>query len=172
MSHYNEANPLVVRKAQPQDVEQILIFIKQLAEYEKMSKDVVATTEKLTTTLFSDTPFAEVIIAEYEGKPAGFALFFHTYSTFLAKPGIYLEDLYVDEAYRGKGIGKELLAQLANISIERNCGRLEWSVLDWNTPAIDFYKSLGANVLNEWLTNRLDGQNLNHVAAMCKAKIT
>lgn len=155
---------LTIRKANENDVPEILSFIKALAEYEKMSDDVVATETSLKDTLFCEKPFATVIIAEYDNKPAGFALYFYNYSTFLAKPGIYLEDLFVYPEFRGKKIGKSLLANLANIAVQNNCGRLEWCVLNWNKPAIDFYQSIGAEFMDEWTTNRLTGSKLQSLA--------
>ncbi len=142
----------------------ILSFIKELAEYEKLTHEVIATEEKLKETLFGEKKFAEVLIAEYEDKPAGFALFFHNYSTFLAKPGIYLEDLFVKKELRGKGIGKALLTYLGVIALERNCGRIEWSVLDWNEPSIKFYLKLGAVPMNEWTVYRVTGDSIKKLA--------
>jgi len=159
-----------LRLAQKQDVPAILAFIQGLAEYEKLSDQVVATEEKLTQTLFGEQRFAEVVIAEYQHQAAGFALFFHNYSTFLAKPGIYLEDLFVLPDYRGKGLGKLLLSYLAKLAVDRNCGRLEWSVLDWNQPAIDFYQAQGATMLNDWRINRVTGEQLNHLAKQYTAE--
>lgn len=155
---------LSLRLATKNDVPQILSFIQALAEYEKLAHQVVATEDKLAATLFGDKAFAEVVIADYQGEPAGFALFFHNYSTFLAKPGIYLEDLFVDPSLRGKGIGKALITYLAKLAVERDCGRLEWSVLDWNQPAIDFYQSLGATMLHDWRINRVTGPTLQAMA--------
>jgi len=155
---------LVIRPAVREDTSLILEFICGLAEYEKLAHEVVATEEILERTLFGDNPGAEVIIAEWDGKPAGFALFFPNYSTFLARPGIYLEDLYVHHDSRGKGIGKSLLICLSRIAVERGCGRLDWSVLDWNEPAIDFYKSLGAYGMDDWVQYRLDGDALKKMA--------
>lgn len=149
-----------LRSATPNDVAIILDLIRGLADYEKLAHLVVATEEGLRETLFGGRKVAEVILG-YEGDlPAGFALFFHNYSTFLGKPGIYLEDLYVKPEFRGKGYGKVLLTHLAKLAVDRDCGRLEWSVLDWNTPAIDFYKSLGAVSMDGWTTFRLDGNEL------------
>ena len=159
---------LSLRLATANDVPQILAFIQALAEYEKLSHQVVATEEKLLQTLFVEHA-AEVVIADYEGQPSGFALFFHNYSTFLAKPGIYLEDLFVDPALRGKGIGKALITYLAKLAVERDCGRLEWSVLDWNQPAIDFYHSLGAVMLHDWRINRVTGTGLQQMAKLFPA---
>jgi GNAT superfamily N-acetyltransferase len=153
-----------IREATELDVPLILQFIRDLAEYEKLAHLVVATEATLRDTLFGGTPFAEVLIAEEEGTAAGFALFFHNYSTFLAQPGIYLEDLFVKPEHRGRGYGKALLARLAQIARERNCGRVEWAVLDWNEPSIAFYKSLGARVMDEWHTFRLTGEALEKLA--------
>jgi GNAT superfamily N-acetyltransferase len=147
-------NSIQIRKAEEKDIPLILSFIKELAHYEKLSHKVEADELKLRDTLFGDKPFAEVLIAELDGTPAGQALFFHNYSTFLAKPGIYLEDIYVKPEFRGKGIGKRLLLEIFEIAVQRDCGRVEWSVLDWNKPAIDFYESLGAFPLKEWLIFR------------------
>lgn len=133
------------------------MFIKELAEYEKLAHEVVATEEAIHTSLFGPRPHAEVLIAEAEGQPAGFALFLHNYSTFLARPGIFLEDLYVRPAFRRRGIGRQLLTRLAQLAVERGCGRFEWNVLDWNESAIGFYKSLGARPMDEWTTFRLTG---------------
>jgi GNAT superfamily N-acetyltransferase len=149
-----------IRKAEPADVPLILGFIRALGEYEKLLDSVVADEHRLAATLFGERPYAEVLIATWNGEPAGFALFFHNYSTFLAKPGIYLEDLFVDPEFRGKGVGKALLTQLARLAVARGCGRLEWSVLDWNEPAIGFYKSLGAVPMNEWTVFRVTGESL------------
>ena len=153
-----------IRKANIDDCELILHFIRALAKYEKLEKEVVATVEKLQQTLFEDPSYAEVILGFEEDSPVGFALFFHNYSTFLAKPGIYLEDLFVEQSYRGKGYGKALLQKLAQIAVERDCGRLEWSVLDWNRPAIDFYLTLGAIPMSDWKTFRLTGNSLSYMA--------
>src|SRR5262245_54797768 len=141
------ANSITISNATEQDLSTILSFIRGLAEYEKLTDMCVATEESLRETLFGPTPDAQVLIGRLNGAPVGFALFFHNYSTFLAKPGIYLEDLFVLPEHRKKGVGKALLVKLAQIARERNCGRLEWSVLDWNQPAIEFYQRLGAKVL-------------------------
>ena len=154
-----------IRKAQRGDIPTVLDFIKRLAEYEKLSHEVVATEEKLEKYLFGEEKVAEVVIGYYNETPVGFALYFYNFSTFLAKPGIYLEDLYVLEEYRGKGFGKVLLAYLAKIAVEKGCGRLEWAVLDWNEPAIEFYKSLGTRIMKEWLVNRVAGDALSGLAA-------
>lgn len=155
-----------IRDARPADCGQILQFIQELAEYEKLGHEVVATEEVLRQQLFGDAPRAEVLMGEFDGQAAGFALYFHNFSTFLGRPGIYLEDLYVRPAFRGRGFGKALLQTLAGIAVQRGCGRLEWSVLDWNTPAIEFYQSLGAQSMNEWVVNRLSGDALRQVAGV------
>ncbi len=144
-----------IRTASPDDVGLILSFIRELAEYEKLDHEVVASEQDLRETLFGDRTVAEVLIAEHESRPAGFALFFHNYSTFLGKPGIYLEDLFVRPEFRGKGIGRSLLEHLVRLGRERGCGRLEWWVLDWNEPAIRFYESLGAEAMSDWTVYRL-----------------
>lgn len=155
---------LQVRQAGIEDVPLILAFIRELAEYERLSDAVMADEAALAATLFGDKPFAEVWLARWNGEDAGFALFFHNYSTFLAKPGIYLEDLFVRPAFRGRGIGKSLLTQLAQLAVARGCGRLEWSVLNWNTPAIGFYQALGAQAQAEWGVYRLSGDALCELA--------
>ena len=161
----SEHNDFSIRPATVDDVPLILQFIKDLAEYEKLSDLVVATEALLRETLFGERTVAEVIIG-YEGEqPAAFALFFHNFSTFLGRPGIYLEDLFVKPEFRRKGYGKKMLSHLASLTVQRNCGRLEWSVLDWNTPAIDFYKSLGAIPMDEWTTFRLTGNALEELAS-------
>lgn len=148
-----------IRKATPDDLSLILNFIRQLAKYEKLESEVSATEDQLKQTLFQNM-FAHVLLIEENNKAVGFALYFFNYSTFLAKPGIYLEDLYIKEEHRGKGFGKMLLQYLAQVAVENNCGRLEWSVLDWNTPAIKFYESVGAKALDEWTVYRLSGDAL------------
>ena len=154
----------MIREATEADVPLILQFIKDLAEYERLAERVVATEEMLRRTLFGNPRFAEVLIAEEGGAPAGFALFFHNYSTFLGQPGIYLEDLFVKQEMRGRGIGKSLLARLARIARERGCGRVEWAVLDWNAPSIAFYRSIGAIGLDDWMIMRLTGEALDALA--------
>lgn len=154
----------IIKEAEKKNVPIILNFIKSLAEYEKLTHEVTATEESLIETLFSKNPKAECLIGYENNLPVAFALFFHNYSTFLAKYGIYLEDLFVLPEKRGKGYGKAMLKKLAELAIERNCGRLEWSVLDWNQPAIEFYKSLGAKPMSEWTTFRLTGSDLNNLA--------
>ncbi len=154
---------LHIRPAIAADASTILHFIRALADYERLLHEVVATEEALVATLFTASPAAEVLLAEVEGAAVGFALFFPTYSTFLAKPGIHLEDLFILPEHRGRGYGRALLARLAAITVERDCGRLEWSVLDWNTPAIDFYTALGAEPMADWTTFRLTGAALERL---------
>ncbi|MEP1446677.1 MAG: GNAT family N-acetyltransferase [Paraglaciecola sp.] len=154
----------IIRAATIEDTSLILGFIKELAEYEKLLNEVVTDEVTLKNSLFGETPYAKVVIGEYQGKPVSFALYFHNFSTFLGRPGIYLEDLYVQPEMRGKGLGKILLGYLASLAIELNCGRLEWWVLDWNKPAIDFYQSLGAQSMDEWTVNRVTGGALDKLA--------
>ena len=156
-------NQLTIRYAQESDIPQILFFIKELSSYEKMLDDVVATEDLLREWIF-EKKRAEVILAEENGEPVGFALFFHNFSTFLGRAGIYLEDLFVRPEHRGKGIGKALLRRLAQIAVERNCGRLEWACLDWNKPSIDFYLSLDATPMDQWTIYRLTGDTLRRMA--------
>lgn len=160
---------IAITKAEEKDIPLILEFIQGLAEYERLRESCVATEEKLRDTLFSARPDAEVIIARLDGAPVGFALFFHNYSTFLAQRGMYLEDLFVKPEARGKGIGYALLSELARIAIDRNCGRLEWAVLDWNDLAIDFYRRIGAKPMDEWTVFRLTGGPLEKLAAGSRA---
>ena len=157
----NAPNAIEIRPANETDIRVILGFIRSLADYEKLTNLVVATEELLHEHLLGPHPAAEVLIAWLENKPVGFALFFGSFSTFLAKPGIYLEDLFVLPEARGKGVGKALLTTVAKIAVQRNCGRLEWAVLDWNHPAIGFYQKLGAVSMNEWTTMRMTGDALN-----------
>lgn len=155
---------LTITIATEEDAPLILAFIKALAEYERLADAVVATEAGLLKSLFGPRPYAECVIARWNGEPAGFALFFHNFSTFLAQPGIYLEDLFVKPEFRGKGLGRSLLRHLARLAVERDCGRLEWSVLDWNESAIGFYKSIGAAPLDEWTIFRLRGDALSRLA--------
>ena len=152
---------LVIREATKKDVPLILSLVKELAVYEKLLHEVVATEDQLTEMLFGQKKYAEVLIANYDNENAGFALFFHNFSTFLGKPGIYLEDLYVKPQLRGKGIGKSLLLSLVKLAKERNCGRVEWAVLNWNEPSIKFYESLGAKPMNQWTVYRLSEDEIN-----------
>jgi GNAT superfamily N-acetyltransferase len=154
----------VIRHAEPADIPLILWFIRALADYEKLSHEVKATEAGLNEYLFGKQPRAEVLIGEYNGKAVGFALFFHNFSTFLCKPGLYLEDLFVVPEHRGKGFGKALLQYLARLAVGRDCGRMEWAVLDWNEPSIRFYESIGARSMNEWIITRLSGEELEDFA--------
>ena len=154
------ADPISVRSATPEDVGTILAFIRELAEYERLSHAVVATEASLADALFGDAPAAEVLIAEVAGVPAGFALFFQNFSTFLARRGVYLEDLYVRPSHRRLGVGRALLTRLAALTVARQCGRMEWNVLDWNESARRFYEGLGAEPLSDWTTYRLAGHGL------------
>ncbi len=153
-----------IRPATVDDVPLILRFIEGLADYEHLRHECVATEAQLAATLFGARPAAEVLLGFVDDEPAGFALFFPTYSTFLARPGLWLEDLFVEPHHRGKGLGTALLRALAALAVERGCGRLEWSVLDWNEPSIGFYRSLGAGAMDEWTTYRLTGDALRAVA--------
>ena len=155
---------LDLRKAKKEDVSQILEFIKALAEYERMSDEVMTTEETLRKTLFGGKSYAEVILAELNGKAVGFALFFHNYSTFVSKPGLYLEDIFVCPDYRGMGIGKSMMKYLARLAVERDCGRFEWSCLNWNKPSLEFYRSLGAVTMDDWVILRVDGEKLLKMA--------
>ncbi len=160
------------RYAEKKDTALLLAMIRELAAYEKMENEVVATEEILNEWVFEKKK-AEVLFVMEEGKEVGFALFFHNFSTFLGRAGLYLEDLYVKPEYRGRGYGKGLIRELARIAVERGCGRLEWCCLDWNTPSIDFYLSLGATPMNDWTTYRLAGETLravaeNETAALCR----
>jgi GNAT superfamily N-acetyltransferase len=156
---------LKIRPAERSDVPLILQFIRELAEYEKLAHEAVATPEALLRDGFSERPYFRVLIAEWDGQSAGFALYFYNYSTFQGRPGIYLEDVFVRPAFRGKGIGKALLLHLARVAVEEGCGRFQWQVLDWNTSAIQFYESLGARVMKEWLTMRVSGEALEKLGA-------
>ncbi len=146
------------------DVPLILALIRELAEYEKLSDDVVATEARIERALFGDPPHAEAVVARVGDEPVGFALYFHTFSTFLAQPGLYLEDLYVRPAHRGRGYGRRLLAHLARIAVDRGCGRFEWSVLDWNELAMRSYRRAGAVPMDEWTVWRLTGDSLRRLA--------
>jgi GNAT superfamily N-acetyltransferase len=154
-----------IRSAEPADLDLIIGFIRALAEYERLADEVRLDPAILATHLFGPSPKAEVVIAESENAAVGFALFFHNFSTFEGKPGIYLEDLFVNPQARGSGAGKALLRHLAQLALDRGCARLEWSVLDWNEPAINFYRSLGAEAMDGWTVNRMTGQALTTLAA-------
>lgn len=155
---------LRIEPAAERDVPLILSFIRKLAEYENLSHLVVATEENVREHVFGANPVAEVLLAYWDQEPVGFALYFRNFSTFLGQPGIYLEDVFVDPPHRGKGIGKALLARLAKVAAERGYGRLDWAVLDWNTPSIEFYRSLGAVPLDAWTGYRLTGEALARLA--------
>lgn len=155
---------LAIRFATPADVSTILHFIRSLARYEKLEHEVTADEAGLRATLFAPRPAAEVLLAELAGDPVGFALFFQNYSTFVGRPGLYLEDLFVEPAARGQGVGLALMSALARITVERGYGRFEWAVLDWNTPALEFYRALGAAPQSEWTVQRLTGASLERLA--------
>jgi GNAT superfamily N-acetyltransferase len=154
-----------IAPARPEDVPIILELIRGLGEYERLSHEVVATEDVLRKWLFGDRPVAEVVLAYADSAVVGFALFFHNFSTFLGRPGLYLEDLFVKPEWRGRGIGQRLLVHLAELAVERGCGRMEWMVLDWNEPALRFYERMGASVMKEWKLCRLTGESLGRVAA-------
>jgi GNAT superfamily N-acetyltransferase len=153
-----------IRRATPDDVPLILAFLRELATYEKLAHEVVATDADMHAALFGERPVVETVIATLDGEPVGYALFFPTFSTFLGKPGLYLEDLYVRPAARGFGVGRSLLEHLARLTVERGWGRLEWAVLDWNEPSIEFYKKMGARPMSEWTVFRLAGERLSSLA--------
>ena len=166
-------SPLLIREAEPADVSLILEFIRALAIYEREPDAVTATEADLLRDGFGEQPYFHCLIAEHDfgegGKPAGFAFYFFNYSTWTGRPGLYLEDLFVHPEFRGLGIGKALLARVAAIAVEKGCPRLQWEVLDWNTPAVDFYASLGASFLDEWRNVRMTGEALQKLAAMDNA---
>jgi GNAT superfamily N-acetyltransferase len=159
------APEVALRFARREDVPQVLAFIRELAEYEQLAHEVVADEATLADSLFGPAPAAEVVLAEVDGEPAGFALFFHNFSTFLGRRGLYLEDLYVSPRFRGLGLGRTLMACLAALAVERGCGRFEWWVLDSNTPAIGFYRRLGAVGMEDWTVQRVAGDALTALAA-------
>ncbi|SEQ69358.1 Ribosomal protein S18 acetylase RimI [Solimonas aquatica] len=155
---------VTIRAARPDDVPLLVQLVQALADYENLREQCVLREEDLREHLFGARPYAEALIAEYEGEAAGFALFFHNYSTFAGRPGIYLEDLFVKPAMRRHGLGRRLLQALAALAVQRGCARFEWTVLDWNEPAIRFYESLGAELKREWLINRVSGEALRRLA--------
>lgn len=176
------SSEIILRPARLGDVPVLFELIKALAEYEQLSHAVTGNTASLEEHLFGERPYVEAILAESrwansakndtnDTKAVGFALFFHNYSTFLTKPGIYLEDLFVLPEYRGEGIGKRLVSYVAQLATERNCGRLEWSVLDWNEPAIAFYKRIGASILEEWRICRVTGESLSSLASLAATEM-
>ena len=156
--------PPTIRFATIDDASLVVTLIRGLADYERLAHEAVATEADIRESLFGARPAAEVLIAETDGEPAGFALFFHNYSTFLGQRGLYLEDLFVFPAFRGRGIGRALMVRLAQIAVERQCGRFEWWVLDWNEPSIRFYESLGARAMSDWTVYRLTGEPLAQLA--------
>jgi GNAT superfamily N-acetyltransferase len=162
--------PTTIRPATPADVPQILAFIRALAAYEREPDAVTATEQGLLRDGFGPRPFYRCLMAEVDGRPAGFALFFYNYSTWMGRPGLYLEDLFVPPELRGLGIGKALLQRVAAIAVEDGCPRLQWEVLDWNTPAIDFYRAMGAEFLDEWRNVRVSGEALTHLAGVAAAR--
>jgi GNAT superfamily N-acetyltransferase len=157
---------VTVRPAVAADVPTILRFIRELADYERAPEEAIAKPELLHEALFSARPACECFMGEIGGVPEGFALFFHNFSTWKGRRGVYLEDLYVTPAARGKGLGKALLARVASVAVERGCPRLEWAVLDWNTPALEFYRALGAQPLSEWTVHRVTGDSLTKLASL------
>ena len=154
----------IIRKAEVKDCALILTFINELAAYEHLEDCVVGTAEQIQETLFTSNPRAEVLILEENGQPAGFALYFHNYSTFLCRYGIYIEDIYVREQYRGKGYGKQLLRHICSLALEKDCGRVEWWCLDWNKPSIDFYLNLGAEPMSDWTVYRLNRSEIETIS--------
>ena len=164
------SDTISIRQATPHDVPLVLEFIRELARYERLEHEVSASEAELGEALFGKRPYAEVVFACSDGKALGFALFFHNFSTFKGRPGIYLEDLYVRPEARGRGIGRQLLAHLARTAVERRCSRLEWAVLDWNEPSIGFYRSLGAVPMDEWSIFRLTGEPLALLAGSARAE--
>jgi GNAT superfamily N-acetyltransferase len=160
MSEQRSLSPVTLRPASGADAGTIIGFIRELAAYEQLEQQVIATETDIAQQLFGPHPAAEVVLAEVAGRAVGFALFFQNFSTFLGRPGLFLEDLYVQPAFRGQGIGRTLLTHLATVAIERGYGRVDWNVLDWNAPAIAFYESLGASVLPDWRTCRITAEAL------------
>ena len=158
------SDEVTIRPALEHETPLILQFVRELAQYERLEEQMAAEEAQMRAALFGPRPYAEVVFACWEGEPVGFALFFHNFSTFLGRPGIYLEDLFVRPGFRGRGLGRRLLAWLAMLAVERGCGRLEWAVLDWNAPAVGFYRSLGAVAMDEWTVFRLTGPALEALA--------
>ena len=165
MTSVRMTSPISIRSATKEDVPLIIVFIRKLSEYERLAHQVEATEEVLRSSLFGPTPRAEVLLAFAGEQPAGFALFFHNFSTFVGRSGLYLEDIYVNEEFRGRGIGRALFARLAEIALERDCRRFEWAVLDWNESAIRFYEALGAEPMSDWRIYRLSGEPLKRLGS-------
>lgn len=165
-----QKDKFIIRKAKESDAALLLNFIRRLADYEKRPAEVTATEEDIRSSVF-DRKVAEAIIAEYNGKPVGFAIFFHNFSTFLGKPGIYIEDLFVCPEFRGQGLGKLLFSYISRLAVKRNCGRVEWTVLTWNEPAINFYEKIGAVPKNEWMLYKLSGHALEELAPIDRNNI-
>jgi GNAT superfamily N-acetyltransferase len=157
--------PPTIRFAKPEDAPLVFAFIQGIAEYEKLSHELEATEDDIRRALSGDSPRVEVLLADWAGEPAAFALFFHNFSSFVGRRGLYLEDLYVKPEYRGRGLGRRLLLELVRLARERGCGRMEWIALDWNRPAIDFYEQLGARPMNEWVLFRLSAENINRLGS-------
>lgn len=164
MSVHKDQNSLEIKTVTKNDIPLVLEFIRELAEYERMADQVVASEKSIEQSLFGESPVAEAFMGRVNNEPVAFAIIFHNYSTFVSKPGLYLEDLFVKPEERGKGYGKTMLRFLAKLAVERGCGRFEWAVLDWNKPAVDFYKSLGAEAMDEWTVYRLSGEALANMA--------
>ncbi len=164
MSESQSTNSLVIRHATEADVPLLFQMIMELAEYEKLTHEVVGTEALLHDAMFGERKVVEGLLVSWNGQPAGYAMFFHNFSTFLCRPGLYIEDIYVRESMRGHGIGKKIMIYLAQVAKERGCGRMEWSVLDWNEPSIQFYKKIGAVLLDEWTTCRVTGIALDQLA--------
>jgi GNAT superfamily N-acetyltransferase len=160
MSQPSAKVPIAIRRAAADDASLLVDFIRELAQYERLADEVMASEELLREHLFGPRPVAEALIAEIDGRPVGYAIYFTNYSSFTGRPGIYLEDIYVRPASRGRGIGKRLLAEVARLAVDRGCARLEWAVLDWNEPSIEFYKSLGARAMSDWTNFRITGDEL------------
>jgi GNAT superfamily N-acetyltransferase len=156
---------LSIRPVRAEEVDLVMQFIRELAEYERLAHEVTATTDTIRAALFGPRPYAEAVFGCLDGVPCGFALYFHNFSTFLGKPGLYLEDLYVRPAARGRGLGTRMLAWLARLALERGCGRFEWAVLDWNEPALKVYHDLGARPARDWILHRVTGEALAQLAA-------
>ncbi len=168
MTHVTAAQTLSIRAVREDDIDLVLAFIRELAEYEHLADQVSATSDDIHAALFGARPYAEAVLGCLDGEPCGFALFFHNFSTFLGKPGLYLEDLYVRPAARGRGLGSQMLAWLAKLALTRGCGRFEWAVLDWNEPALAVYRGLGARAADDWTIYRVTDEALAKLAAKAR----